>query len=444
MNKQSQAQYCVNADFSDSSFVNWEGSIGRCCPVSMQFLDTIVTGRHTIMTQTEPNDVNTCDSLQVVPPGYQYSVRLGNSQVGAQAERLAYSYTVTSETALFNYLFAAVLQDPGHSPVDQPRFIIRVLNQNGQPLNPQNNYEIIGSDSSIVPFNFCGNRRYNDWKNIGIDFTAYIDSTVTIEFSTGDCDLGGHYGYAYIVAECSQMEIKMQYCPEISDTATLVAPDGFSYNWSNGDTTRSISVANPTLGNSYSCTLTSVVGDQSTLSKIIETPVISNFGATHTWQSLDVAFTDSSIANNGPISTWHWDFGDGQTSNEQHPVHTYLTQGVYDVTLTVTTVNGCSSTYHSQVDFITVGVIEANIAGLEVFPVPSSDEITVAVGTTGEVKDMSVNIYDVVGNLVYSTSKSKIVVGQKFNINIAELSNGIYTLELRAKENKASRKFIKN
>jgi PKD repeat protein len=45
-----------------------------------------------------------------------------------------------------------------------------------------------------------------------------------------------------------------------------------------------------------------------------------------------VAFFDESV---GSISHWLWDFGDGTTSTEKNPVHTYYTQGDYDVTLTV-------------------------------------------------------------------------------------------------------------
>lgn len=40
--------------------------------------------------------------------------------------------------------------------------------------------------------------------------------------------------------------------------------------------------------------------------------------------------------------TWSWDFGDGNTSDQPIPTHTYLT-GIYPVTLTVTTAAGCSS-----------------------------------------------------------------------------------------------------
>jgi PKD repeat protein len=34
-----------------------------------------------------------------------------------------------------------------------------------------------------------------------------------------------------------------------------------------------------------------------------------------------------------------WDFGDGDTSSEQHPVHTYISEGKYTVRLTMTSIN---------------------------------------------------------------------------------------------------------
>jgi hypothetical protein len=45
-----------------------------------------------------------------------------------------------------------------------------------------------------------------------------------------------------------------------------------------------------------------------------------------------VAFQDMS---EGKISSWKWDFGDGTTSDEQHPIHKYKTGGLYIVTLYV-------------------------------------------------------------------------------------------------------------
>ncbi len=45
-----------------------------------------------------------------------------------------------------------------------------------------------------------------------------------------------------------------------------------------------------------------------------------------------VAFQDESI---GKVTSWAWDFGDGKTSTEQNPVHTYERAGNFVVTLTV-------------------------------------------------------------------------------------------------------------
>ena len=50
-----------------------------------------------------------------------------------------------------------------------------------------------------------------------------------------------------------------------------------------------------------------------------------------------VHFFDNST---GAVS-WHWDFGDGETSTLQNPVHTYAKSGTYFVTLNVS--NGVAS-----------------------------------------------------------------------------------------------------
>ena len=65
---------------------------------------------------------------------------------------------------------------------------------------------------------------------------------------------------------------------------------------------------------------------------------------------LAVNFTDQSLSDT-TITAWEWDFGDGNTSTAQNPSHIYTTPGMYDVTLIVTNVIGCTDT-------ITIGTIE--------------------------------------------------------------------------------------
>src|SRR5690606_35972094 len=48
-----------------------------------------------------------------------------------------------------------------------------------------------------------------------------------------------------------------------------------------------------------------------------------------------VTFRDESLDGGDPIRTWLWDFGDGTTSDKQHPEHIYLQPGNYQVKLSV-------------------------------------------------------------------------------------------------------------
>ncbi len=56
-----------------------------------------------------------------------------------------------------------------------------------------------------------------------------------------------------------------------------------------------------------------------------------------------VSFTDLSSSTD-PIIEWHWNFGDGNISTEQHPEYTYTTDGDFDVVLTIINQEGCSQT----------------------------------------------------------------------------------------------------
>ena len=64
---------------------------------------------------------------------------------------------------------------------------------------------------------------------------------------------------------------------------------------------------------------------------------------------LAVQFTD---ASNGPVTSWSWVFGDGNTSSVQNPVYTYPDAGVYPVSLTVS--NGTGSSMLTKTGYISV------------------------------------------------------------------------------------------
>jgi PKD repeat protein len=74
---------------------------------------------------------------------------------------------------------------------------------------------------------------------------------------------------------------------------------------------------------------------------VVEIPV-----ASYSWSPLwltvgaPIQFTDTST---GEPTSWAWDFGDGVTSVEQNPAHTFTTQGSFDVALTATNEAGSNT-----------------------------------------------------------------------------------------------------
>lgn len=75
---------------------------------------------------------------------------------------------------------------------------------------------------------------------------------------------------------------------------------------------------------------------------MIERSLIAHFVGTPRIGSLplSVDFTDLTI---GLILEWYWDFGDGGTSNDKNPSHTYESPGAFDVSLRVVTSKGEST-----------------------------------------------------------------------------------------------------
>jgi gliding motility-associated-like protein len=64
------------------------------------------------------------------------------------------------------------------------------------------------------------------------------------------------------------------------------------------------------------------------------------------------------------ITVYAWNFGDGSTSNESQPVHIYNQPGIYTVSLTYTTINGCTGT----VTYSSIKVRQKPVANFTVPP----------------------------------------------------------------------------
>jgi len=346
---------CPNSNFSLGDFTNWEGYYGDFWNPSLN--NGFASNRHTIIQGPALSDPHTCDGLNPIPSGEKFSVRLGNDEVDSQAEQLRYSIDVTEETNLFIYKYAVVLEDPGHDSVDQPNFTIEVADNSGNVIDPVCGYYFVYAHQGMPTWHTCGEVIWKDWTTVGIDLTQYIGQTISIIFTTRDCSIGGHFGYAYLSAYCSKVRIAFGFCP--GDTiATVTAPPGFSYLWANGDKTQTSIIYNPVIGMVDSCTLTSVNGCKVTVIGTFQPTIVSaDFGyMQQNCFGTSFPFNDSSTINQNIITNRIWDFGDGSptVTNIQNPQHVYDSVGEFSVSLTVSSTDGCPDTITKQLKVIAI------------------------------------------------------------------------------------------
>ncbi|WP_111767663.1 PKD domain-containing protein [Nakamurella deserti] len=85
-------------------------------------------------------------------------------------------------------------------------------------------------------------------------------------------------------------------------------------------------------------------------------------GFTSATTFLDASFTSSSTDADGTIASSAWNFGDGASSTDVNPTHTYAAAGTYTVTLTVTDDKGATTTVSNPVTVTAAPVNQAPVA----------------------------------------------------------------------------------
>ncbi|MEE4256522.1 MAG: PKD domain-containing protein [Bacteroidales bacterium] len=147
---------------------------------------------------------------------------------------------------------------------------------------------------------------------------------------------------------------------------------------------------------------------------------------------LTVQFTD--LSTQSPNS-WHWDFGDGDTSVLQNPEHTYAMDGFYTVKLTAS--NGIETNTEIKTDYIQVGPFGIEEAtdkiDIRVFPNPCRDDLRITVD--GYTID-EVIIYTLTGQ------ESLRMRSDGKSIDVSSLQPGVYIVEVIADELRVRRKLV--
>jgi PKD repeat protein len=141
---------------------------------------------------------------------------------------------------------------------------------------------------------------------------------------------------------------------------------------------------------------------------------------------------------------FEWAFGDGTTSNQPYPQHTYPGTGTYQVCLTATdTVQNLSSTFCDSITVLqklntpfTIQVVQGNTVGTvmvqetlplaQLYPNPAHDHITLQLELP-TTSTLAVEIYNLQGQTVGAIAPQKRMEGNhQIELPIAELPRGMY------------------
>ncbi|HPD33645.1 MAG TPA: GEVED domain-containing protein [Bacteroidota bacterium] len=183
--------------------------------------------------------------------------------------------------------------------------------------------------------------------------------------------------------------------------------------------------------NNYGCTLT----------KEIDINLINNIDAdfevdkTKGKAPLEINFIDKST---GYITDWNWDFGDGESSLQQNPVHIYTVPGIYTVKLSISYKNVSMSKVKENLITVEekVDIKEAemkygrDISLSAIEPNPSNDVIRFTYSISN-AQEITIALYNILGERVMLISDGYQIEGlHNKEINISQLPSGAYFLQI--------------
>lgn len=160
------------------------------------------------------------------------------------------------------------------------------------------------------------------------------------------------------VADFSSNSVCLGTPTQFTDESTIVSGSITSWTWNFGNGTSTAQNPTTTYTNTNTYTVQLIVESDKGCRDTIENPASVNPIPIVDMAVDDsagcaphcVVFADQSAIASGTISSWNWDFGDGDGATQANPKHCY-NEGLYSVTLTVVSDKGCSASF-TDLDWI--------------------------------------------------------------------------------------------
>ncbi len=165
-------------------------------------------------------------------------------------------------------------------------------------------------------------------------------------------------------------------------------------------------------------------------------PVISSLTLTQA----EVDFNASASLN---VSNYSWDFGNGTFGSGATPTATYLQNGQYFVTLTVS--NGCGSADTVfAVNIAGIGIEEEELAAsLNIFPNPTRDVLNVVIDNH-ESRTYSFELINALGQVIADEQVKNARGRTEVRFDLSNRAQGIYLLRVRSGNATITRRITRN
>ncbi|MFH2094454.1 MAG: C25 family cysteine peptidase [Bacteroidota bacterium] len=281
-----------------------------------------------------------------------------------------------------------------------------------------------------------------------------LSGVLSINYSSASTNPTGYYYYFYdwevrepscissrtpVIAEIISPEAlispsdSLQLCS--GDSIILTASTSVAYLWSPGnETSQSITVYNP--GTYYV-----QVTDSGCV--MISDPVVVSLSSSYPVSDFSVVNTDplvQMINTSANATSFIWFFGDGTSSSDFEPSHTYSVNGVYTIMLIA--INGCGS--DTSISVVTISQTGLEITSsdviFDIFPNPAKRYVNVMfTGISGEA---DIEIVDIFGRRLAELSVFSDGRENNYRFDTGKLGKGVYFVVLTSSDIRSVKKLI--
>ena len=133
---------------------------------------------------------------------------------------------------------------------------------------------------------------------------------------------------------------------------------------------------------------------------------VANFTYTDSSQQVNGQNDGTVVFSNASFfaDVYAWDLGDGTTTDEVNPIHQYLTNEVFTVTLIASTFSGCSDTMTVEISPMSFGDLHIPNALAPFAGTQPTDEFTIFLPKGIGLKEYHIAIYTIWGDLVWEST----------------------------------------